>query len=953
MSVAVGWGTWNNAAPATLTTQVLRDQSNPPGAPQVLRVAATGASCGIVQTFAQQDKGPARVISSAWVKVLRGRVFLGTGNGGHIDPDVHARPGDDWQLLSAGNGVAPANELVVYSAAPNTEFLIAHITCQEIPVADGKTAPLAALDPAGASVMVGYDVPQPMSHSGHNYIDLGQPAAAFLTVDVLPGTGLAPKAAAEPASDVLAAPTLHLPPGVRRAAGDDPGVPAIVTDGHRVTDRLSALTGADVRALAQEGKRVVVLAAVGGVFDYAVVDAPAPAVAAVAGLTAASAAAHSATQGADEGDGDAGDGARPRLTVLLATPKGTDPVHGTAAGVVVHISGTLIWTGTSTPSITVILDGASAGAAAVTGKRFELDVTITSSGTHAIVVHGAASFQDDQGATDYANDAVRADVNVTLDQSDGGDAATPPSVTVEHPGARALLLSQAEMARVTVNGATKCASGRSVTQVKIVEGGSTYTATPAGDGTWAADVALKGVGAHTMTVTATDSAGVEGSALQVPVTVSDQPPFRRLLNRLLLVETLNITSYLGELGAGSVIKTFSLLPGESATLSVKSYTKTSKEQKSASCILDSSATDSASDFQDSLTAEQSNTESTSEAQNYKVGASVSATWGWGTAQISADYSGSANAARQQAVKNVSNATQHHALKASTNRNVTVNTEYQVQQETGVEESSTRTIANINVSRTLNFVFRQVNQQHVTLIHLTNVRIAHYSEDLMLDADGNPAYQTDANGDVVTDPHTGAKLLAIRTNYREVPLADLDRLMRDAINPDYRQHIQQAVLNALSGIPDYQDRLRQAYEWVTPRADDGTLVTAARYMQFPRNLSTTFVDPLTETSFVVPGIVLDYDHVTLRTDCLLADSMLGPGNALDEYSRQLQLVALAERQVAIAERQAEVDREQLAHSIVGDADEAKAAIFAKLFPPPPAPIVSAVTASSDGTVVTGR
>jgi hypothetical protein len=54
-----------------------------------------------------------------------------------------------------------------------------------------------------------------------------------------------------------------------------------------------------------------------------------------------------------------------------------------------------------------------------------------------------------------------------------------------------------------------------------------------------------------------------------------------------------------------VLKTFSLLPAESTTISVKSYTKTTEERKAGSSIVDSNATDSSSDFEDKLAAEGS------------------------------------------------------------------------------------------------------------------------------------------------------------------------------------------------------------------------------------------------------------------------------------------------------------------------------------------------------------
>ena len=65
-------------------------------------------------------------------------------------------------------------------------------------------------------------------------------------------------------------------------------------------------------------------------------------------------------------------------------------------------------------------------------------------------------------------------------------------------------------------------------------------------------------------------------------------------------------------------------------------------------------------------------------------------------------------------------------------------------------NTTRTLKNINVSRVLNFVFRQMTQmtqEHTVVIHLTDASLGYYPLDLLLGADGNP--MTGLDGDVIT------------------------------------------------------------------------------------------------------------------------------------------------------------------------------------------------------------
>jgi hypothetical protein len=53
------------------------------------------------------------------VFVLNGQVGMGTGNGGDTVPfDRISNISDKWELLTAPNGVSPANEFIVYAISP-------------------------------------------------------------------------------------------------------------------------------------------------------------------------------------------------------------------------------------------------------------------------------------------------------------------------------------------------------------------------------------------------------------------------------------------------------------------------------------------------------------------------------------------------------------------------------------------------------------------------------------------------------------------------------------------------------------------------------------------------------------------------------------------------------------------------------------------------------------------
>ena len=125
-AAAPGWSIWNNVV-ATTTTQLL-PSSLPQGAGgQMLHLSTTAAGCGLVHTFGDADHPLSRTVSSVWVYIIRGSVVLGTGNGGDTGADLVCDETGRWILLQAGNGRAPASELIVYAAGDGgAEFYVDH-----------------------------------------------------------------------------------------------------------------------------------------------------------------------------------------------------------------------------------------------------------------------------------------------------------------------------------------------------------------------------------------------------------------------------------------------------------------------------------------------------------------------------------------------------------------------------------------------------------------------------------------------------------------------------------------------------------------------------------------------------------------------------------------------------------------------------------------------------------
>jgi hypothetical protein len=375
-----------------------------------------------------------------------------------------------------------------------------------------------------------------------------------------------------------------------------------------------------------------------------------------------------------------------------------------------------------------------------------------------------------------------------------------------------------------------------------------------------------------------DFAGEPAVRVLPPVPVEPRP-------RVLLIEIYRLSSYLGSYGAGRVLKTFTLLPGEKTKVSVKTYMRSTTDAKQASSILDSFTKESADDFESSMSQEQSDKRSESENFEYHAEAEASASWGWGSAKVSGGVKGGTASSREEFAKNISNATQKHTAKASAKREVQVNTSYEVKEETGEETSTERTIENVNLSRTLNFVFRQMNQQFVTILHLVDARLAFFN-----------GYADAA---------------------REVTLPEIDRLLEEYVVAQHRAEVREAVLNQIESVRDHEGVDRPFVEEIDLGGGD-------KYLRIKRDLLFSYTEPVTEQKIDFTGVPMAVDKYTMRTEGVIVESLLGQADALDEYAKQLQLLEVRRRKAEVEKLEAEARRAELVVTIAteGNADAAK-------------------------------
>ena len=451
--------------------------------------------------------------------------------------------------------------------------------------------------------------------------------------------------------------------------------------------------------------------------------------------------------------------------------------------------------------------------------------------------------------------------------------------------------------------------------------------------------------------------------------------------QLTMVQHIVVRSYLGNYGAGKVVKTFSLLPGERTTITVKSYrdqtqTDSVTAASGSSAYTNSDLTTSANSSQSSVSTKAENAldsfseasaselermvaEETGQARNDEYGGysgssnygnnsssnnrssttNLSAgtggrvnifgliSFGGGAGASNSSTSGSSSSnnngysnqsgmnyggGTSEMTKALNSALDRHVAQSARNRQVDVNTTtgQQSQNQTGTtgttgsggqttatnsrqqtnslvttdENLTVRELANINQSRTLNFVFRQMQQEFVTLTYLDDVSF------------------------VFSDGYPG------RT--REIKLPDLRAFLVEVLVEEKQvSEVLQQVLLMLFNIQDYRHQpvhfAKRIEEKLTVADLPGVPeLDISYYAKRPDLYQRTVGDSEnTYGLFNVPGIILDVTSRVLPTDSLLVDSVLGQGEALDYYNLALQEEAVQQARRENEQRAADTESQR--------------------------------------------
>jgi len=334
--------------------------------------------------------------------------------------------------------------------------------------------------------------------------------------------------------------------------------------------------------------------------------------------------------------------------------------------------------------------------------------------------------------------------------------------------------------------------------------------------------------------------------------------------RLVVIEYYKVCSYLGDYGAGKTLSTMSLLPGEKTQITISTYRDSETSESVTQNILDSFSQSSADEVEQlveqqigtSVGMSNSNTLTSAVGGSVNVGAGVDL---FSMIELGADVEQSASLTNTSTstttselhTESINRALSSHVENSSYAREVEINTTSTTTVSEGESTSTVREIANINHSRVLNIVFRQLLQAYDTITYLDDVKVLYtngYPESMRL---------IDLNqlADVLPQLIDAKHLEAVRTrilqpycavfNYKGTPIRFLEKVERS----------------------HFCDLTGQKEEIV--------------YIRRRRDLHDR------AGSITVPGVITNVQRNVLPTPAVIAEALLSRGDALDCYNQQLQ------------------------------------------------------------------
>ncbi len=361
-----------------------------------------------------------------------------------------------------------------------------------------------------------------------------------------------------------------------------------------------------------------------------------------------------------------------------------------------------------------------------------------------------------------------------------------------------------------------------------------------------------------------------------------------------IIEEYRVASFLGNYGAGKTVKTFSLLPGERTKISIKTYRDSTTTQTQTENILDSFTESSADEFEERLQQEQGRESQQSSEHSFALTTGMSMSIPIQAINLGLDFStegqSTFSSTRSSFSNTINDTLSKHIESTSAHREIEINTSVTETVSSGTEQTIVRELENINHSRVLNFVFRQLQQEYITLTYLKDIKLVY--------TNGFPE------------------------SVRIADLPHIRNLLGKVLNPEYVDKAASAILKNYCAVYNYRDERMSIIEEVTeeygncPFADRDEKIS---YLRRKKDLADEY------RGITVPGVILNANHHIVRTDSVIVDALLGQGEALDCYNARMQ-------DEAVEETQLENEKIALGLEVVreGKTTEEKAAAYKAIF-----------------------
>ena len=168
--------------------------------------------------------------------------------------------------------------------------------------------------------------------------------------------------------------------------------------------------------------------------------------------------------------------------------------------------------------------------------------------------------------------------------------------------------------------------------------------------------------------------------------------------------------------------------------------------------------------------------------------------------------------------------------------------------------------------------------------------------------------------------------------QEFPLQEIDIMLEKFVRQNRRDEVRHAIINQLNLIFNWEgEPIGNFIEKKDLFDMDGNPIPGKFYYRINPKLTDTYEDE-NRNSFIVKGILIKAEKNVMRTDGIIVESLLGGGEALDNYSMNLQQSSIDSRKLENLKKQAEIDKLSLAMEIIrNDNRNDQADTFNKLFP----------------------